>query len=94
MALRTKTLIAALALALVAASGARAQVASPYALDVPPWFALSFLDFRDDVAERGGQAGADLLRSGRLPVLQDAAGDQFFAALDRGEDARPSSRWH
>jgi thioredoxin-related protein len=53
MALRTKTLIAALALALVAASGARAQVASPSALDVPPWFALSFLDFRDDVTEAG-----------------------------------------
>ena len=40
-----------LAFALVAAPGARAQDASPHAIAIPPWFALSFLDFRDDVAE-------------------------------------------
>jgi len=28
-----------------------AQVASPYAIDIPPWFATSFLDFRDEVAD-------------------------------------------
>ena len=40
-----------LAFALVATPGARAQDASPHAIVIPPWFALSFLDFRDDVAE-------------------------------------------
>jgi len=29
----------------------RAQQPSPFAIDVPSWFALSFLDFREDVAE-------------------------------------------
>jgi hypothetical protein len=43
--------IAALALRLVVAPGARAQLASPHAIEVPLWFALSFLDFRDDVAD-------------------------------------------
>ena len=39
-------------LALVAfTAGARAQVASPYAIDIPAWFSESFLDFRDDVAD-------------------------------------------
>lgn len=43
--------IVAIALVLVLATGARAQEASPFAIDIPPWFALSFLDFREDVAE-------------------------------------------
>src|SRR5262245_35245799 len=30
---------------------AHAQQPSPFAIDVPPWFALSFLDLREDVAE-------------------------------------------
>ena len=60
-----KTWIAALALALVAAPGPRAQVASPYALDVPPWFALSFLDFRDDVAEAGREGKRVLIYFGQ-----------------------------
>lgn len=34
-----------------AGPGLRAQIPSPYAIDIPPWFAQSFLDFRDDVAE-------------------------------------------
>lgn len=42
----------AFAFALVAAPRpAFAQDASPYAIDIPPWFAQSFLDFREDVAE-------------------------------------------
>ncbi len=45
------TLIAMLAIALFTTSGTRAQDASPHAIDIPPWFALSFLDFRDDIAE-------------------------------------------
>ena len=38
-------------LALCAATGARAQEASPYAIDIPPWFAETFLDFREDIAD-------------------------------------------
>ena len=30
---------------------ARAQVVSPYAIDIPKWFTETFLDFRDDVRE-------------------------------------------
>jgi len=30
---------------------ARAQVASPYAIEHPPWFSQSFLDFREDIAD-------------------------------------------
>jgi thioredoxin-related protein len=38
-------------LALTLALGARAQQASPYAIDIPPWFTETFLDFREDVAD-------------------------------------------
>ncbi len=41
----------AAAFAFVAAASAPAQQPSPFAIDVPPWFALSFLDFREDVAD-------------------------------------------
>ena len=45
-------LLHAFALALAFLTGpAAAQVASPYAIDIPPWFATSFLDFRDEVAD-------------------------------------------
>ena len=44
-------LLAIACLAFVAATGARAQEPSPYAIDIPSWFAESFLDFRDDVAD-------------------------------------------
>ncbi|HXZ48057.1 MAG TPA: thioredoxin fold domain-containing protein [Usitatibacter sp.] len=37
--------------ALAAALCARAQVASPHAIEIPSWFAESFLDFRDDVRD-------------------------------------------
>jgi thioredoxin-related protein len=43
--------IAALAVAAIVAVGARAQQPSPHAIDIPRWFAQSFLDFREDVAE-------------------------------------------
>jgi thioredoxin-related protein len=33
------------------AGGARAQVPSPYAIDIPPWFSETFLDFREDIAD-------------------------------------------
>src|ERR1700687_3093336 len=29
----------------------RAQEAAPYAIDIPPWFANTFLDLREDIAE-------------------------------------------
>jgi thioredoxin-related protein len=38
-------------LALTLALGARAQQASQYAIDIPPWFTETFLDFREDVAD-------------------------------------------
>ena len=44
------TLLAFLA-ALLLAPSARAQEASPHAIDIPAWFTDSFLDFRDDVAD-------------------------------------------
>lgn len=45
---------AALALA---ASGAPGQEVAPHAIDIPPWFATTFLDFREDVADatKGGR---------------------------------------
>ena len=46
-----RSLLAAGVLALCAATGAHAQDASPYAIDIPPWFAETFLDFREDVAD-------------------------------------------
>src|SRR5437868_14919432 len=30
---------------------ARAQEGTPYAIDIPPWFANTFLDLREDIAE-------------------------------------------
>ena len=49
--------LAAFAVALAAISGARAQEAAPYAFDIPPWFASTFLDFREDIddATRDGR---------------------------------------
>lgn len=37
--------------ALLPAAKAFAQDAAPHAIDIPPWFATSFLDFRDEVAD-------------------------------------------
>ena len=46
-----RTWLAAFAVALAAVSGAPAQEAAPYTFDIPPWFASTFLDFREDIAE-------------------------------------------
>ena len=43
--------IAAFALAFFGAAEPHAQVPSPHAIDVPAWFALSFLDFREEMAD-------------------------------------------
>jgi len=44
--------LAVAVLAIVAfATVARAQDASPYAIDIPRWFSETFLDFREDVAD-------------------------------------------
>lgn len=43
--------LVAFAFLLVLACGARAQQPSSYAFDIPHWFADSFLDFRDEVAD-------------------------------------------
>ena len=41
----------ALSFAFLAFSGARAQDVAPYAIDIPPWFVDTFLDFREDVRD-------------------------------------------
>ena len=41
--------LAALSLAFLFLPGARAQVVAPYAIDIPPWFVETFLDFREDI---------------------------------------------
>jgi len=41
----------ALAAGLSLVAGARAQEPAPYAIDIPPWFVETFLDFREDVTE-------------------------------------------
>jgi thioredoxin-related protein len=46
-----RTWLVAFAVALTAVSGAPAQDAAPYAFDIPPWFASTFLDFREDVSD-------------------------------------------
>jgi thioredoxin-related protein len=46
-----RTWLAGFALALGVASPAGAQDVSPHAIDIPPWFTETFLDFREDVAE-------------------------------------------
>ena len=47
-----KTWLAVACFATIAlAADARAQDAAPYAIDIPPWFAETFLDFREDIAE-------------------------------------------
>ncbi len=51
MAQSFRSLFVVLALALAATSNASAQGASPYTFQLPSWFALSFLDLRDDLAE-------------------------------------------
>ena len=44
-------------LALTAFAGlARAQEPSPYAIDIPPWFAETFLDFREDIADAANES--------------------------------------
>ena len=56
--------VACFALAMMAAfpaTRASAQDPAPHAIDIPPWFATSFLDFRDEVAEAA--------RSGRRVML-------------------------
>ena len=44
-------LLHALVLAFTLVSGAAAQDPSPRAIDIPPWFAETLLDFRDDVRD-------------------------------------------
>ncbi len=43
--------LAAFVVAFAAVSGACAQEAAPYAFDIPPWFASTFLDFREDIGD-------------------------------------------
>ncbi len=59
-ALRRAVLAAALALAAMPGA-ARAQDASPHAIDIPTWFTESFLDFREDIR--------DAAREGRRLML-------------------------
>ncbi len=38
-------------IAFVLLAPARAQEAAPYAIDIPPWFANTFLDLREDISD-------------------------------------------
>ena len=44
-------LVLSFAVAFAVATGARAQDPSPHAIEIPAWFAETFLDFRDDVRD-------------------------------------------
>jgi thioredoxin-related protein len=46
-----KTIMTALFLLLLLSGYSMAQEASPHAIDIPPWFANTFLDFREDIAD-------------------------------------------
>ena len=87
-------LLHALVLAFPLVSGAAAQDPSPRAIDIPPWFAETLLDFRDDVrdAAKRRQARDGLLRPGRLPVLHPADEGELLAARHRRQDAQALRR--
>src|SRR5439155_112403 len=40
-----------LTLTMGTSGGLRGQEVAPYAIDIPPWFATTFLDFREDIAD-------------------------------------------
>ena len=46
-----KSWLAAAALSWAMLGAAFAQQPSPHAIDIPPWFATTFLDFREDIAD-------------------------------------------
>ena len=58
-------LIALLLALLACAMPARAQVVSPYAIDIPAWFTDSLLDLRDEVREAAAQRKRVLLYFGQ-----------------------------
>jgi len=61
-----RALLAALAILAVVGSGAvRAQNASPHAIQIPGWFAPSFLDFREDVDDARRQGKRVMLYIGQ-----------------------------
>jgi thioredoxin-related protein len=57
--------IIALLLALAAASPSGAQVASPHAIEIPPWFTESLLELREDVREAAAQGRRVMLYFGQ-----------------------------
>jgi len=65
VACRGRAALAALVLGWTLAGAALAQVPSPHAIDVPPWFAQTFLDFRDDVADAAREKKRLLLYFGQ-----------------------------
>ncbi|MDH5285085.1 MAG: thioredoxin fold domain-containing protein [Betaproteobacteria bacterium] len=48
---RLASALSAVVLALAAPGAARAQEPSPHAIDIPPWFANTFLDVKEDVGD-------------------------------------------
>lgn len=60
--MRLVALLVALAAAVLPA---RAQVVSPYAIDIPPWFSESLLDMRDEVRDAAAQRKRVLLYFGQ-----------------------------
>src|SRR2546423_11482616 len=51
MRLIRRSFLPALVALLLSAGAAWAQEPAPYAVDIPPWFANTFLDFREEIAD-------------------------------------------
>jgi thioredoxin-related protein len=63
--MRLRALLLTFSLALAIAAPARAQLASPHAIDIPRWFTETFLDLREDVREAAAQRKRVMLYFGQ-----------------------------
>jgi len=82
MATRLRSIVVLAALLAAAPLAARAQVASPYAHEIPDWFAQTFLDFREDVRDAAKQGK-------RLMVYFGQDGCPYCAALFKTNFTQP-----
>ncbi len=82
MAPRLLSIVVLVALLAVAPLGARAQITSPHAHEIPDWFAQTFLDFREDVADAAKQGK-------RLMVYFGQDGCPYCAALFKTNFTQP-----
>ena len=97
--LRSLRLVAAAVALLALATGVRAQQPSPYAIDVPPWFTETFLDFRDDVADAAKNGRRLMIYFGQdgCPYCRQLMVTNFSQRPDRRQDAaalRPDRAQH